>query len=244
MLFVSRSKHTLEIIFLAIIIVIGAFGYGAYVFSKSPSAQVATQPAGPVVIKGVIVCLPHRDTTGPQTTECAFGLKDTAGRYYGLHDSSPSYKNISSVPMNTMVEVVGTFAPKEDTKYQSSGMITVTSITVVANTPTPATVASSGVKGTVLLGPTCPMERVPADPACADRAYAAKLQLMNQDATSVIKTFSSDSAGRYQIAVAPGTYVIRSVPTANIFPSCSSGTIVVKAHTYTTMPVSCDTGIR
>jgi hypothetical protein len=243
MLFVSRSKHTLELLFLIAIILIGALGFGAYAFSKSPSSTVAALPAGPIVIRGTLLCLPHRDTSGPHTASCAYGLMDSAGRYYALRDTSPSYKNISSVPTNAQVEVIGTFAPKEDTTYQSSGIISVTSISIVALTP-PTVSLQSGVKGNAILGPTCPIERTPLDTSCADRAYVGKLQLMDQTASTVIASFTTAKDGTYRVEAAPGIYVIRSPRIVTVFPSCSSGTIVIKAHAYTTMRVTCDSGIR
>ncbi len=92
-------------------------------------SSVPHPPAGQITIQGVMVCLPHRNTSGPQTLECAFGLKDREGLYYGLRDSDPTYKNISGVPMNTPVEIKGVFTPQEDTKYQSIGTIEIESIT-------------------------------------------------------------------------------------------------------------------
>ena len=243
MLFVSRSKHTLELVFLVAIILVGALGFGAYAFSKSPSSSVAALPAGPVVIRGTLVCLPRRNASGAQTAECAYGLMDAAGRYYSLHDTNPSYKNISSVPMSVAVEIVGTFTPKEDTKYQSSGVISVGSITTVTQAP-PAASLPSGVKGTAILGPACPIERTSPDTSCADHAYVGKLQLMDQTGSKVLNAFSTAKDGTYRLEAAPGTYVIRSPLIVNVFPSCSSGTIVIKAHAYTTMRVTCDSGVR
>lgn len=241
MLFVSHSKYKLELLFVGLIIVIGGLGYAAYTFSRSPSASTIEQPAGPVVIKGTLLCLPHRTTSGPQTTECAYGLKDAAGRYYALNDAKSGYKNLMGIPTNTQVEVIGTYTPKEDTKYQSNGLIAVTSITRVSiDVP----VSPSGVRGTVTVGPTCPVERMPPDPTCADRPLQIKLQLMTADAKDIIKTFSSDKNGNYEVTIAPGTYAIRSPQEASIFPSCTSGTVVVKARTFTTMKVTCDSGIR
>lgn len=77
---------------------------------------------------GTIVCLPHKDTSGPQTMECAYGLRDDSGVYYGLRDTDPNYKNIMNAPMDTQVKVTGTLTLKEDTKYQSIGVIDVTNI--------------------------------------------------------------------------------------------------------------------
>lgn len=83
------------------------------------------------VTRGEMVCLPHKNQSGPQTLECAFGLKDTKGTYYSLSDTDPNYKNVSGVPMGKMVEVRGKFIPREDTKYQSVGIVEVESIVLV-----------------------------------------------------------------------------------------------------------------
>jgi hypothetical protein len=81
--------------------------------------------AGEITIKGTMVCLPHKNTEGPQTLECAFGLKDGKGNYYGLRDSDPEYKNVSGLPMNQEVTIKGEFTPREDNIYQSIGVITI-----------------------------------------------------------------------------------------------------------------------
>jgi hypothetical protein len=78
-----------------------------------------------------MVCLPHRDTRGAQTLECAFGLLDADGRYFALRDTDPTYKNISAVGMNIPVRVEGVFTAQADTKYQSIGIIAVDSIVAV-----------------------------------------------------------------------------------------------------------------
>lgn len=81
-----------------------------------------------ISVTGVMICLPHKNTSGPQTMECAYGLKGDNGKYYGLTDSDPGYKNIMSLPMNKKVEVTGRFISKDDQRYQSIGTITVESI--------------------------------------------------------------------------------------------------------------------
>lgn len=35
-------------------------------------------------LTGEYVCLPHKDTSGPQTMECAFGIRTTEGDYYAI----------------------------------------------------------------------------------------------------------------------------------------------------------------
>jgi hypothetical protein len=95
---------------------------------------------GPIEIKGMLECLPHIDTTGPQTLECAYGLQDETGRHFAIRDTDALYSNISSVPMNVMVNVIGTFTARKDTTYQSIGTITVTKI-AIADVPVRATLS-------------------------------------------------------------------------------------------------------
>lgn len=89
----------------------------------SPANQQDT-----VVIEGTVVCLPHKNTSGPQTMECAFGIKDKKGKYYGIKDTDSNYKNIQSVPTGKKVRVHGSLGASLDTRYDTVGTIQVTSI--------------------------------------------------------------------------------------------------------------------
>lgn len=112
--------------------------------------------------------------------------------------------------------------------------------------PCPAIEQShSGIQGVVLLGPTCPVERNPPDPQCADKKYQTSLALMTADGTKVIKIFSSDASGKFMLQAVPGTYTIGPSPAAGMLPRCSSsGVISVSIGAYTNATVYCDTGIR
>lgn len=61
---------------------------GAGLFALNRSAYNEKQDGGEIAayratLTGEYVCLPHTDT-GPQTDECAFGIKTDAGDYYAL----------------------------------------------------------------------------------------------------------------------------------------------------------------
>lgn len=86
-------------------------------------------PNGEITVVGTIECLPHRDTSGPQTMECAFGLVDDGGTHYALRDSDPNYANVSGAQSGGRVTVHGNFVAAEDEKYASMGTITVDRIT-------------------------------------------------------------------------------------------------------------------
>lgn len=106
-------------------------------------------------------------------------------------------------------------------------------------------VLNSGISGTVTLGPTCPVQRIPPDPSCADRPYSTRLEVTTADTSRVVKQFTSDQNGQFKVALPPGEYLIRSAAGTNIYPRCSSnGPIVVAASGYTDAAISCDTGIR
>lgn len=81
-----------------------------------------------ITVRGTFTCLPHWDTSGPQTLECAFGLLDDSGNYYVLRDTDENYANVSSVPTDSYVEISGSFIPGSSDRYQSIGTVEVESV--------------------------------------------------------------------------------------------------------------------
>jgi len=109
----------------------------------------------------------------------------------------------------------------------------------------PEVKTTGGIKGTVLLGPTCPVMRNPPDPQCADKLYSTALEVTTGDGTQVIKQFSSDEKGEFSVDLPAGEYAIQQGENTKVYPRCSSsGVIKVFGNAYTEITVSCDTGIR
>lgn len=105
--------------------------------------------------------------------------------------------------------------------------------------------SKSGILGTVLLGPACPVVKNPPEAGCADKPYKTDLVLMTADQSRVIGKFSSDTNGEFNIKVQPGQYTIRSAVSAKTLPFCASNeTIIVSLNSYAETIVYCDTGIR
>ncbi len=83
-------------------------------------------------IRGMFVCLPHKDTSGPQTMECAFGMKANNGLHYAL-DFSDSSTSAFDLPMDREYSVTGLLVPIEALstdhwqKYDVNGVIRVSS---------------------------------------------------------------------------------------------------------------------
>lgn len=102
----------------------------------------------------------------------------------------------------------------------------------------------SGVKGVVTIGPTCPVERYPPDPACADRPYDALIKATRGGHT--IARTRSGADGRFTLRLAPGRYRLRaSSPQAGPFPFTKDERVVrVRSHRFTRVHISFDSGIR
>src|SRR5919201_5014262 len=82
-------------------------------------------------------------------------------------------------------------------------LIALFSVSAVAETPPPGT---SGIEGTIVVSPTHPgpirKEEEPSVAPVRNAQFAIKVG----DAT--VKTFMTDSEGRFQVALLPGHYVI------------------------------------
>ncbi len=105
--------------------------------------------------------------------------------------------------------------------------------------------SGSGIKGTVFLGPVCPVMKDPPEPECADKPYPAKLIVTTEDDTEVVKEFSSGTDGKFSVSLPSGDYSIRSDSFNPPFPNCSaSSPIKVSSGKYSDTTVYCDTGIR
>ena len=80
-----------------------------------------------VTVEGTYVCLPHKDVSGPQTLECALGIKTDDDRYFGIQVLSDGYKQLSKLKTGDRFEVRGTFQKRESI-YQSMGVIVTSSL--------------------------------------------------------------------------------------------------------------------
>ncbi|MDB5237870.1 MAG: hypothetical protein JWM46_140 [Candidatus Kaiserbacteria bacterium] len=87
------------------------------------------------VILGVYTCLPHRDQSGPQTMECALGLKeDTRGEYYSIDTGLMSSNTWMGLPTGSHIRVQGVMVPTDQLnstawqKYDIVGIISATMI--------------------------------------------------------------------------------------------------------------------
>lgn len=103
---------------------------------------------------------------------------------------------------------------------------------------------ASGIKGTVMLGPTCPVQTNPPDLNCGDRPFATDIFIFQRDnLTTPYKKVQSNAQGEYIATLPPGVYRVRAQGGA-VLPYCLEREATVAKDEYVTVAISCDTGIR
>lgn len=120
---------------------------------------------------------------------------------------------------------------------------TTTTVTSTGTTTRPGKIAT-GVEGIVTIGPTCPVEKIPADPACANKPYETTLviasTIMGRQGGVLVRT---DSKGYFSLEMTPGTYTLRAQSTAKI-PNLAQILFTVTAGKLTSLNPVFDSGIR
>jgi hypothetical protein len=106
----------------------------------------------------------------------------------------------------------------------------------------PAAPVDSGIRGFVVLGPSCPVVQV--NEPCPDEPFEAKIHVLDPGSSDVVATASSDKDGRFVVRLAPGRYVLEGVSPGEAFPFAKPVDVTVRPHAFTNATVAFDTGIR
>jgi hypothetical protein len=110
--------------------------------------------------------------------------------------------------------------------------------------PSPATVGTAtGILVSAVAGPTCPVETVPPDPACAPRAVVATIIVRDAQGADVAKAVT-DPAGTVFVALDPGEYVIVGTPVEGLMGTPDEQSATVADGATTAVTLAYDTGIR
>ncbi len=105
--------------------------------------------------------------------------------------------------------------------------------------PSPA--LTSGIRGIVLLGPTCAAQ--PADASPCVTPYAAELVITDDNGSTVGKVMSGVD-GHFEIALPPGNYQILPTPATGGVPFAIPVPVTVVADDYADVEIDYDSGIR
>jgi hypothetical protein len=111
--------------------------------------------------------------------------------------------------------------------------------------PIETPVAPSGIRGRVLLGPTCPVESTPGanDPVPCVTPYSADLVILDADGARVTRVTSA-ADGTFEVNVEPGDYVVTPSTGADTYPIAQPVSVTVSPGQYVSIEINYDTGIR
>jgi hypothetical protein len=106
----------------------------------------------------------------------------------------------------------------------------------------PSSSDDSGIRGTVLLGPTCPVETL--ESPCPDRPLA-DVEIRVLRGSDVVATVRSDGEGRFAVALDPGRYEVQAVvEEGGPGMSAKPVDVVVTSGVFNDVNVPVDSGIR
>lgn len=123
------------------------------------------------------------------------------------------------------------------------GLIAATALAGTAPVgPTPTPSGSEGIRGHVWVGPVSPVQKDGED---NEKAYAGAKVLVKTKDGRTVATFVSGADGSFEVALAPGTYVLDpQSPDGSPLPRAGTLTVTVVAAVFTVVDIHYDSGIR
>lgn len=101
------------------------------------------------------------------------------------------------------------------------------------------------MSGRVTAGPTCPVERNPPDPACADRTVAGARLVIRDAAGNDVAELTSGPDGSFSARLGPGAYELVPQPVTGLLGTAPQVSFRVDAGSDPApLEVTYDTGIR
>ncbi|MEK9154880.1 MAG: Gmad2 immunoglobulin-like domain-containing protein [Patescibacteria group bacterium] len=100
------------------------------------------------------------------------------------------------------------------------------------------------IKGKVLLGPVCPVMRIPSDPNCNDKPYPTNIEVFKKsDLSKPYKIIETDETASFEINLEQGVYILKPQG-KNPLPRCAEKELSILSGKIQEIEFSCDTGIR
>ena len=104
--------------------------------------------------------------------------------------------------------------------------------------------AGPGISINAQAGPTCPVERVPPDPACHSRPVAGPTILILDGSGNTVAQVRTDDQGNAFAPVGEGNYVVQPQPVEGLMGGAAEVPIAVAGDAPAMVTVVYDTGIR
>lgn len=104
---------------------------------------------------------------------------------------------------------------------------------------------ATGVRGTVIAGPTCPVVTDPPDPDCADRPVGGAVLVFTSAAGAKVSLTTSLADGSFSVELEPGSYRVVPQEVDGLMGTAAPIDVEVEAgQPMAEIIVSYDTGIR
>jgi hypothetical protein len=110
----------------------------------------------------------------------------------------------------------------------------------VAVTPSP----SGGIGGTVSAGPTCPVEKLPAAPACAPRLVSGAVLVVRDGSGAEVARATTGADGTFFVPLPAGSYQVTPQPVEGLMGTAPEQSVDVAAGARSDIVLVYDTGIR
>jgi len=98
----------------------------------------------------------------------------------------------------------------------------------------------SGIRGLVLYGPTCPVQR---PGLTCERPYRAWITIKREPSGTVATRVRSHANGRFSARLVAGRYLLEP-GNGKPYPRAQSRTVTVSRHRFSTVTIRFDSGIR
>ena len=136
--------------------------------------------------------------------------------------------------------------------YLFFGLIILSAIFFISSCANPPKVSENGfLEGKIIIGPICPVERLPPDPKCqaTEETYKAwPIAVWKNDRTKVARIVTK-ADGTYRIELSKGSYIV-DLEKQHDFAERDFGgkglpaTITINSSETTKLDIDIDTGIR
>lgn len=110
--------------------------------------------------------------------------------------------------------------------------------------PSPGGDGRTGLLITATAGPTCPVETVPPDPACAPRPVAGAVVVIRDETGTEVARVTLDATGFAMVEVPAGGYVAEPQPVEGYMGTAGPVSVTVVDGMATPVELGYDTGIR
>ncbi|MBY0376373.1 hypothetical protein K2P96_00110 [Patescibacteria group bacterium] len=129
-----KSNHKNTLASLMIIIISVLVGYYLITYTDKNIKPLDSTPQN-VTLSGTYTCLPHLDTRGPQTDECAFGFLTDDGVYYAVNfgesaDAMQQFQTRQHITAQGFVVIKEALSSDHWAKYNMKGIFTITKVLI------------------------------------------------------------------------------------------------------------------